>query len=106
MKDQAYSEIICANFCRYFKAGKEELKCGGYAFLTSHLTLSELKALSTQLENRDDFKNTIPQENKELFELVCKKCEFLIDGCDYRDGVIAPPCGGYILLDQLIRLSD
>lgn len=103
MKDQVYAELICGNFCRYFKGGKEDLKCGGYELLAANFTPAEIRRLSDQIRMRDDIKNSIPADNKDRCNLVCAKCDFLIDGCDYRDNFSAPPCGGYILINELIR---
>jgi hypothetical protein len=102
MKDNHYTETICRDFCIYFKEGKEKLKCGGYAFLSSNLTNRELAGLSSPLRHKDSIKLSVPAYNDVLFDTVCKKCDFLIDGCDYRDNGSAPPCGGYILIKELI----
>jgi hypothetical protein len=104
MKDRLHTETICRDFCIYFKEGKkEEFRCGGYTYLSEHLTVNELACLCNTIPEKDIIKKNIPTDNKELFQLVCNKCEFLIDGCDYRDGCAAPPCGGYLLIDRLIR---
>jgi hypothetical protein len=106
MKDCRYTETICQDFCTYYKEGKEELKCGGYSFLASALTSRELAGLSSAIRYKDALKLSVPEGNAILCDAVCKKCDFLIDGCDYRDNGSAPPCGGYILIDQLTRLSN
>jgi hypothetical protein len=103
MKDSRYTETICRDFCNYFKKGKEELKCGGYEFLIEHLTLKELLRLSDKICTKGSLKRSVPADNQDLFDMVCSRCDFMIDGCDYRDGVAAPPCGGYILINELMR---
>jgi hypothetical protein len=101
MKDSLYTDAICRNFCCYYKAGREELKCGGYQFLMEHLTPKELLTLSNGIAAKEALKKYVPADNKDISDLVCRKCKFLIDGCDYRDGIAAPPCGGYLLIDKL-----
>ncbi len=49
-----------------------------------------------------------------IFEKVCRKCEFIKDGCDFQSTNPpdeAEPCGGYILISllfekKLLRSSD
>jgi hypothetical protein len=102
MKDNRYTGTICRDFCIYYKKDKEELTCGGYAFLASTLTIRELNDLSSAIPHKDALKLSVPEDNNFLSEYVCSKCDFLIDGCDYRDNGSAPPCGGYILISELI----
>ncbi len=114
MKDKIYTEIICKRFCKYYKEGKEELLCGGYEFLRNNLTTDELKIMlnspSPPLKLRGgrgelylkDMKYEIPDEDEELINLVCKQCDFFIDGCDFAENRSGPPCGGYILISKTI----
>ena len=103
MKTEGYTEIICRGFCSYFKEGKEELKCGGYQFLMDNFTVSELNGLMDLVGKTEGLKKLIPPDNEELFDLVCSRCDFRIDGCDYREDRSGPPCGGFILIDRLTK---
>lgn len=103
MKEDACVNIICRSFCSFYKEGKEEIQCGGYQFLKKQLTLSELKLLAEQIDKTTDISRQIPPENDELSALVCRQCDFLIDGCDYSENRSGPPCGGYIMISQLIK---
>ncbi|HMK60536.1 MAG TPA: hypothetical protein VK452_05245 [Dissulfurispiraceae bacterium] len=103
MKGQIFIDIICKRFCRYFKNGKEEMYCGGYRVLVENFTASELQQLADMVCETNDIKNHIPAYDENLFNLVCKSCDFRIDGCDYRDNRSGPPCGGYIMIDQLVK---
>ena len=101
MKDKIYTDIICKGFCKYYKEGKEDLHCNGYVFLRNNFTPHELKLLLDLLKSQKDIKHEIPDENKEVIDLVCKKCDFFIDECYYTDNRSGPPCGGYIIINLL-----
>lgn len=99
MKEDAYTDIICRGFCKYYKGGREELHCKGYEVLMSNFTPRELQSLIALSDiHHGNIVDTIPSENEELRNSVCGQCEFFIDGCDYADDRSGPPCGGYILL--------
>ncbi len=104
VKEDIYTEIICKGFCRYFKKGKEEMHCGGYQFLVDNLTVSELRQLAALSDGVEEIKNRIPPDDENLFSLVCSKCDFLVDGCDFRENRSGPPCGAYILIDILVKI--
>lgn len=101
MKDKIYTDIICKGFCKYYKEGKEELHCNGYVFLRNNFTPYELKIVLDLTRPQRDIKYEIPDENKEIAHLVCKRCDFFIDACDYTDNRSGPPCGGYIIINLL-----
>ncbi|HTZ17006.1 MAG TPA: hypothetical protein VMB78_01070 [Dissulfurispiraceae bacterium] len=104
MKTPGYTDIVCRRFCRYYKKGKDELECGGYKFLVDNFTLSELHLMTDLLDSPDTLKDQIPAENEDLFSLVCEVCDFRIDGCDYREDRSGPPCGGFILVTNLVKI--
>lgn len=97
MKEMTYTEKICREFCKFFKEGKEELQCGGYDLLRNNLTCSELYQLSDYISKKPH-----PEILDEILkEFICNKCDFQTDGCDFREGLSAPPCGGYIIISRL-----
>ncbi|MFZ5997786.1 MAG: hypothetical protein ACOYW7_09895 [Nitrospirota bacterium] len=98
MKDDEYSALICKEFCAFYKEGREELHCGTYVFLRNNLTAAELHSL---LELS---KPSPPAFSKDstIKKIVCAACDFLIDGCDFRDNGSGPPCGGYVILEKLL----
>jgi hypothetical protein len=98
VKTRSYTEIICGRFCKYYKEGKEGLTCGTYDFLARNLTASELRAAIDSIGPGTDFTH-----DREIEDLVCGKCDFLVDGCDFRSGIKAFPCGGYVVLERLLR---
>ena len=98
MKDHNYTEVICKRFCKYYREGKEELTCGTYNFLNNTLTLNELISESSNILSVPDF-----SVDEEILKTVCEKCDFFKDGCDFRAGESVSPCGGYTIIEWLIR---
>lgn len=100
MKDEQYTDIICKEFCKFYKEeGKEEIHCGGYELLRNNITPGELRLLSRYI-HKAPFAEHLEDA---LTEFVCSKCDFRIDGCDFRDGLAEPPCGGYIMMSRLLK---
>ena len=106
MKDQDYTSIICKGFCSFYKEGKEDLCCGTYLFLKNNLTLRELRSVLS-LSKMDDrpSEHVFPAfpADEEIKRLVCDKCDFLVDGCDFREDGSHPPCGGYSIIKMLLN---
>lgn len=98
MKRDEYTDIICRGFCTFYKEGKEESACGTYHFLESNLTSGELKAGIKGIKPEPDF-----SRDKEIERLVCEQCDFFVDGCDFREGLGAQPCGGYAIVEWFLR---
>ncbi|MEW5747001.1 MAG: hypothetical protein AB1805_16350 [Nitrospirota bacterium] len=102
MNDERYTRLICKKFCSFYKGTTEELRCETYNFLAEHLTPAELNTLLTlarlvERESAPDF-----SKDAEVNTLVCERCEFRIDGCDFRENGSAPPCGGYVIIEKLL----
>lgn len=98
MKDDSYTRIICKKFCRFFKEGKEELHCETYQFVKRRFPPEVLENLTKDFSGSPDF-----SQDSLIRELICTKCDFLIDGCDFRDGLGSAPCGGYGVVEHLIK---
>lgn len=95
--------LACRPFCRFFREDKDEaLACEGFNFILRLLERLDPATLS-------NLHKEIPavfEHDALLKEVLCDRCEFLIDGCDFRDPKCdykAEPCGGYLLLDTLLR---
>ncbi|MBI3814397.1 MAG: hypothetical protein HY279_08035, partial [Nitrospinae bacterium] len=84
-------DLICKGYCKFYKESKdEELSCEGFKFFERFFHLPA---------NNPDKKDypSVFQYDSILMDILCKKCDFLIGGCDYRDEEhlsSAPPCGG------------
>ena len=97
--------IICKNFCRFYKPEKDEaLACRGFDLVLN--LVSEEKINEARISEITDFTLSAYPFDEFLKEHLCKKCDFVIDGCSFRDdsyhGEKKIPCGGYILLTKLL----
>jgi hypothetical protein len=99
-----FSGFICRPYCAFFKEGqKDEMACGA-ALMAVSLIENGLLAIASfpalkQVDNA-------PRGDRLLFELICRSCPFVLDGCDFR--LPTPPadavaCGGFVLLCALYR---
>jgi|Deesub1362A_J573_1020465.scaffolds.fasta_scaffold20528_1 hypothetical protein len=93
-KEEQYIRLICKRFCAFHKEGKETLYCGTYRYLVSECKEQEIM---------DTPENQTPafDEDRWIKENICSKCDFLEDGCGYREGEGTPPCGGYVIVEWL-----
>ncbi len=96
MKDMKYTDLICKTFCEFYKEGKEELHCMTYLYLQERFSPDELSKLTDVQQKIPDY-----SMDKEIKEEICEKCDFIKDGCDYREGLSSPPCGGYRIVEVL-----
>jgi len=100
MKTPLLENLVCAPHCRFYKGGKEEMACAGLLFFKERFRPQDLPKLLQTLEPA----SWNASEDSLLEPLLCRVCDFREDGCDFRDGEPdAPPRGGYILLELLIR---
>jgi hypothetical protein len=88
---------LCLQFCSYYKPGKnEELACRGYEVI-ERLLQKSVKIL---------FEKTGTEINHATSELLvqkmCMACVFQKHDCDFMQNSTAPPCGGFVLLSQLL----
>jgi hypothetical protein len=89
---------LCRNFCFYYKPSiKEELACGGF------LVVERLIRKAKQLSFEKSEKKIDLQTEEKLLKTLCPVCPFFEGDCDFilKEGD-ARPCGGFILLGQLI----
>lgn len=103
MKDEIFTGIICEKYCSFYKEGKENLCCGAFSFLRNNLTSRELRFLLHWSELDKGPRECDFSTDREIKKLVCDKCDFLVDGCDFREDASYPPCGGYVILSTLLR---
>ncbi|MBV6340334.1 hypothetical protein [Candidatus Magnetobacterium casense] len=96
MKDKGYTELICKPFCTFYTEGKESIQCGTYLYVRDRVPPERLSALVSAVEGGNTF-----LDDTFIKEAICRQCDFLEDGCDYRDGLNSPPCGGYRVVEAL-----
>ncbi len=93
-------DLICKGYCKYYKESKnEDLCCEGFKFFERFFPLP------ANNPGKKDCLSVFKYDSI-LMEILCKRCDFLSDGCDYRDEKhygIAPPCGGFILLHRIME---
>ncbi len=103
MKDTDYTGIICEGFCSFYKEGKEDLCCGTFLFLRENLTLHELRSVLELSKMAERPQKCTFCADDVIKRLVCDKCDFLVDGCDFREDGSHPPCGGYSIIEMLLE---
>lgn len=102
MKEEDYVDLICRRFCRYYKGGREDVRCGTFSFLRRNLTSVELRALIGPARASGMAGAATYSKDAEVKGLACDDCDFLVDGCDFRDNSSGPPCGGYAVMEMLL----
>src|SRR5512137_2645672 len=101
-RNEEYVDLICRAFCTYYKEGREDVRCGTFSLLQRNLTPGELRELigsygASGIESTARYSRDI-----EVKEIACEECDFLIDGCDFRENRSGPPCGGYAVVEMLL----
>ncbi len=92
------TEIVCRRHCSYYKEGREGLLCGTFRHLAGRYRADALRSVPEEIA--PDF-----SEDSRILEEICRRCDFLVDGCDFRLGNPAPPCGGYLVVEWLRKHS-
>ena len=104
MKKDAKPELTqaaCVQLCPYYKPGRnEELACQGYLVL-------ERLALKGVLIGRSKAEHPRDRAGEEhLVRALCMACSFHAQDCDFMENSELPPCGGFLLLAQLLAAKD
>ena len=94
-------DLVCKGYCKFYKESKnEELACEGFRFFERSFSPP-----SIDNTNKYNLPETFKYDSV-LMNILCKKWDFLVDGCDYRDEKYhgeATPCGGFILLNKILE---
>jgi len=98
VKRNDYTDIICKGFCTFYKEDKEGLACGTYDFISRNLTPGELESAIRGIASTPDL-----TFDRKIQGLICEKCDFVIGSCDFREGLESPPCGGYTIIEWLLK---
>ncbi|HUJ19703.1 MAG TPA: hypothetical protein VL197_17075 [Nitrospirota bacterium] len=97
-KDQGIGKTLCLNFCAYYKPGRnEELACRGYRVIERLTKQGRRIPLERKEQERD------AMTDDAVIRRLCVACDFRKDGCDFAMDRKAQPCGGFLLLGQLLR---
>lgn len=93
----AKDKLICRNFCSYYKPGRnEELACRGY------VVIERLVAEGKGVVFEPSGSKCDTATREQIVERLCGHCDFRKDGCDFMLDRASPPCGGFLLLAQLV----
>jgi len=91
-------QSLCRGFCFYYKPSKrEELACGGYRMVER--LIRHGKKISFERSGKAFGAETVDA----LEEALCRSCPFFTYDCDFAVNREAPPCGGYLLIGQLLE---
>jgi hypothetical protein len=90
-------KTLCLKYCSYYKPGKnEKLACGGY-----HVVERLMQAGRTiTLEKPGVSADTKVMDL--LVQTLCGACPFHEHDCDFFQDLVSQPCGGFVLLSQLL----
>jgi len=100
-KHQPFSQTLCLRFCAYYKPEKkEELACRGYAVAEQIMRSVKAGCLDT-FKKRPD-----PLMVDAVIREVCVSCDFFEKDCDFMQDRTAPPCGGMVVLTQLLNMEQ
>jgi len=105
-KNPLAERLVCKENCFYYKPGSEKgLACRGFTVLEA--LLQHHPDISVHFSPRQG--NTFEDQYPEiLHHLLCRHCDFFIEGCDFTDPEYtdpALPCGGYIVAAALVQQS-
>ena len=100
-KKRPLAQALCFTFCSYYKPGrKEDLACKGYT-IVERLIQNNRTIIWEKFANEFD-----PGTADMLVPKICMTCDFHENDCDYMQNRSALPCGGFILLAQLLMSKE
>lgn len=97
MKTSSLVQTLCVPFCVYYKPGKnEELACKGYA------VLERLMQGGRRIDCERCGQAPATTVSDLLVQKMCMSCDFHEQDCDFMQDRTAAPCGGFVLISQLL----
>jgi hypothetical protein len=90
---------LCQQFCPHFKSSKEdEIACMGF------LVIERLIQRGLKLRFKRPVQQTDPGIQEQLMNILCPVCPFFHEDCDFAQRLEnALPCGGFLLLGDLVQ---
>jgi len=89
---------LCSQYCTYYKPDKNEaLACRGYTVVERCLREGKRLVLDG---HRCEF---APATAELIVNKMCTACDFYEHDCDFMQNRAALPCGGFVLLSQLLE---
>ncbi len=100
-KNEALIRTLCRPYCRYFKQGKnEDLLCRG-AVVVERLILSG-KSIVPPVKKKHRH-HAGPSIKELVVNHLCHACAFRQNDCDFAQDGTSQPCGGFVLLLELLE---
>ncbi len=100
-KKEALIRTLCRPYCRYYKQDKnEDLRCRG-AVVIERLILSG--RITLPRAKKKDRPHANPSIRELVIHHVCEVCAFHENDCDFAQDRTSQPCGGFILVLELVR---
>jgi len=97
-KSPSLIQTLCLKYCSYYKPGKnEELKCR-CSLIVEQLMQSGRTIVPAAFKKEHD-RSTV----ETVIQEICVECDFRDQDCDFMLDRSAPPCGGMVVLTQLLR---
>jgi hypothetical protein len=94
-------QTLCLKYCSYYKPGKnEELACRCF-LVVEQLMQSGKASVSASFKKRHDRSTA-----ETVIQKICVKCDFYEKDCDFMLDRAAPPCGGMVVLTQLLQSAQ
>jgi formate-dependent nitrite reductase cytochrome c552 subunit len=94
-------QTLCLKYCAYYKPGKnEDLACRGYTVVER--ILREGKTLLFD----GHWCKSEPATVELIVQTMCAGCDFHERDCDFMQNRTARPCGGFVLLEQLLAAGS
>jgi hypothetical protein len=91
------TQAVCLRRCSYYKPGKnEELACRGY------VVLERLAQQGNLIDDTNTEHLRCRDVEEPLVQALCMVCPFHEQDCDFMENRALPPCGGFVLLMQLL----
>jgi len=96
-KSAPLDKTLCLKYCAYYKPGqKEELFCRGYAVVDRIMRSGK----PIEISDVGSMPGSGPRQT--LVQQLCSSCDFFEQDCDFMQDRGAQPCGGFLLLEQLL----
>jgi hypothetical protein len=96
-KNEQLVQALCFPHCIYYKPGKnEEYLCRGA------VVVERLLQAGKPIETGRPAEILATVTDALLVDLLCTVCDFHEQDCDFMQDRTATPCGGFLLLGQLL----
>ncbi len=97
MRNKQLIQVLCLPYCIYYKPGRnEDSVCRG-AVVVERLLRAGTQLTKVRCTER---RRTVSDES--LVRRLCSACDFHEHDCDFMQDRAATPCGGLLLLEQLL----